>query len=49
MLATNRNIISIALQLGYDSPSAFTAMFKRAIGITPTEYFKDSNPTYPSS
>lgn len=46
LLATNQNVTDIALQLGYESPSAFSAMFKRAIGVTPTEYFRDLFP-YP--
>ncbi|MBF8176737.1 MAG: helix-turn-helix transcriptional regulator [Burkholderiaceae bacterium] len=44
MLATNQNVTDIALQLGYESPSAFSAMFKRAIGLTPTEYFRELFP-----
>lgn len=47
MLATNQNVTSIALQLGYESPSAFSAMFKRAIGVTPTEYFRESPVFFP--
>lgn len=48
MLATNQNVTDIALQLGYESPSAFSAMFKRAVGVTPTEYFRESPPFPPS-
>ena len=29
----------VAQDLGYDSPSAFTAMFRRALGETPSRYF----------
>jgi len=25
--------------MGYDSPSAFIAMFRRALGVSPTRYF----------
>jgi AraC-like DNA-binding protein len=25
---------------GYDSPSAFTAMFRKVLGVAPTEYFR---------
>ncbi|MCY1219289.1 HTH-type transcriptional regulator NimR [compost metagenome] len=42
LLAEGRPVIDIALQLGYESPSAFTAMFRRALGMTPTEYFRDT-------
>lgn len=37
-LALNKPILSIALDLGYDSPSAFSAMFKREMAMTPSEY-----------
>jgi AraC-like DNA-binding protein len=38
MLAAGRPITQIALDLGYDSSSAFTAMFKRALGAPPSQY-----------
>ncbi|TCL06999.1 AraC family transcriptional regulator [Sodalis ligni] len=38
-LARGESIISVALGLGYDSPSAFGAMFKRTLGATPAAYF----------
>jgi AraC-like DNA-binding protein/quercetin dioxygenase-like cupin family protein len=41
-LAEGQPITSIALDLGYDSPSAFAAMFKRALGAPPSRYF-DTN------
>lgn len=34
---TNLSILSIAQQVGYDSPSRFAAMFKRERGVTPRE------------
>lgn len=34
-------ILTIALELGYESSSAFTYMFKREMGLTPTEYLKN--------
>ncbi|TCM70812.1 AraC-like DNA-binding protein [Acinetobacter calcoaceticus] len=37
-LALNKPILSIALDLGYESPSAFSAMFKRETTMTPSEY-----------
>ncbi|MGO4332431.1 helix-turn-helix domain-containing protein [Cupriavidus sp. 2TAF22] len=42
LLAQGRHVTDIALQLGYESPSAFSAMFRRALGMTPTEYFRDA-------
>lgn len=37
-LATEEPITSIALDLGYDSPAGFSAMFKRALGVSPSAY-----------
>jgi len=39
MLGAGEPITRIALDLGYESPSAFTAMFKRALGAPPSHYF----------
>lgn len=39
MLATQTPVTSVALELGYDNVSAFIAMFKRAMGTTPSRYF----------
>lgn len=39
-LARGQSVLTVALDLGYDSPSAFTAMFRRALGVTPSEYFE---------
>jgi AraC-like DNA-binding protein len=33
-------ITSVAIDLGYDNPAAFTAMFKRALGASPRAYLK---------
>jgi AraC-like DNA-binding protein len=41
-LAQGQSVTTIALDLGYDSPSAFTFMFRRALGRTPSAYFLDS-------
>jgi AraC-like DNA-binding protein len=38
-LALKEPVTTLALELGYDSPSAFIAMFKRAFGMTPSRYF----------
>ncbi len=37
-IAEGRPILAVALDLGYDSPSAFSAMFKREFGQPPTHY-----------
>lgn len=39
MLAKGQKILDIALDLGYGSPSAFTAMFKKQLGIVPSAFF----------
>ncbi|SPE43606.1 AraC-type DNA-binding domain-containing protein [Candidatus Sulfopaludibacter sp. SbA3] len=39
-LAAGESVNAIALELGYNSPSAFIAMFKRELGQTPTRYFE---------
>src|SRR3546814_7090510 len=39
MLAAGEPVTTVALDLGYDSPSAFIAMFRRALGTSPTRYF----------
>lgn len=33
-------VTTVALELGYDTPSAFSVMFKRVIGKTPSEYIE---------
>lgn len=40
-LAAGEAVTTVALDLGYDSPSAFTAMFRRTLGVTPSRYFAD--------
>ena len=35
-LASGASILEVALEHGYQSPSAFTAMFKRTLGYTPS-------------
>jgi AraC-like DNA-binding protein len=37
-LAAGEPVTTIALDLGYDSPSAFATMFKRCLGIPPSHY-----------
>ncbi|WP_338019085.1 helix-turn-helix transcriptional regulator [Azospirillum doebereinerae] len=38
MLTTGTPVTTVALNLGYDSPSAFTAMFRRHFGVTPSRF-----------
>ena len=40
LLAAGTKIVDVALALGYDSPSAFSAMFKRQFGSVPSAYFR---------
>ena len=40
-LGMNEPVTTVALELGYDSPSAFISMFKKALGKTPGQYFAD--------
>jgi AraC-like DNA-binding protein len=37
-LAAGASVLEVALEHGYDSPSAFTAMFRRTLGVAPTAY-----------
>ena len=39
-LAAGASVLTVALEHGYDSPSAFTAMFRRTLGVSPTVYLK---------
>ncbi|MNV24964.1 HTH-type transcriptional repressor of iron proteins A [compost metagenome] len=39
-LAIGEKVIDVALALGYESPSAFTTMFKRRFGLTPSQFFR---------
>lgn len=39
-LAAGAPVTAVALDLGYASPSAFTAMFRRALGRRPSDYFR---------
>ena len=38
-LAGRQPVTEVALELGYETPSAFIAMFRRALGVTPGQYF----------
>lgn len=41
LLAEGRKITAVALDLGYDNPSAFGEAFRRAFGTTPGRYFRN--------
>lgn len=41
-LAAGASILDVSLEHGYLSPSAFSAMFRRALGVSPTEYLAQS-------
>ena len=45
-LAGGDKVTSVALDLGYDSPSAFIAMFRRQLGVTPSRYFAVESAAY---
>ena len=40
-LAAGEPVTKVALDCGYASPSAFGAMFRRALGVAPSAYFSD--------
>ena len=41
-LAEGQAVTTVAFDLGYDSPSAFIAMFRRQLGAPPGRYLRDS-------
>ena len=38
-LAAGESVLRVALNMGYESHSAFSAMFRRIMGVTPSDYF----------
>ncbi|RKF30561.1 AraC family transcriptional regulator [Paraburkholderia fungorum] len=38
LLASGTSVTTVALELGYDSPAAFSTMFKKALGVSPRLY-----------
>jgi AraC-like DNA-binding protein len=44
LLAKGAAVTSVALDLGYDSVSAFIALFKRVLGVTPSVCFHEAEP-----
>ena len=45
MLAESTPVTTVALDLGYDSVSAFIALFRRTFGATPGEYVRNATKT----
>ena len=43
-LAAGQPVTTVALDVGYDSTSAFIAMFRRELGTTPGRYYRGSIP-----
>jgi AraC-like DNA-binding protein len=39
-LASGARIVDVALELGYNSPTAFATMFKRQFGVAPSSFFQ---------
>ncbi|WP_153946458.1 helix-turn-helix transcriptional regulator [Cupriavidus sp. U2] len=39
-LAAGDKVVDVALDMGYDSPSAFATMFRRQFGVPPSAFFK---------
>ena len=39
-LARGESVLEVALALGYASPSAFSAMFKRELGVAPSLFYR---------
>ncbi|MBN9325037.1 MAG: helix-turn-helix domain-containing protein, partial [Delftia acidovorans] len=44
LIAAGSPITHVALDVGYDSLSAFIAMFRRELGVTPARYFAAARP-----
>lgn len=40
LLAEGAKVTHAALESGYSTPSSFTSMFRKSLGMTPTSYFK---------
>ncbi|MBS0848798.1 helix-turn-helix transcriptional regulator [Citrobacter sp. JGM124] len=43
LLAQGQSVIRVALELGYENPGAFSAMFRRTLGVSPSDYFAPNN------
>jgi AraC-like DNA-binding protein len=49
LLASGEKITRVALETGYSTPSAFIAMFRKALGTTPRRYFGAAAPRHGQS
>ncbi|MGH8125974.1 MAG: helix-turn-helix domain-containing protein, partial [Rhodanobacteraceae bacterium] len=49
MFSNTVEVTSVAFDVGYESPSAFTAMFRRAFGEPPSIYLSHSPADEPSA
>ena len=47
-LALGETVTNIALDLGYENPSSFIAMFRRMLGRTPVRYFSEAVSSAPA-
>lgn len=45
MMSEGLSITNIAYEVGYESPSSFTAMFHRVLGVAPSHYARENVPT----
>lgn len=43
LLASGRSVITVAAELGYETTSAFSTVFRRFAGMTPSAYAKLSD------
>lgn len=41
-LASGESVTTVAFDVGYNSPSAFTAMFRKTFGVAPTRYLSNA-------
>jgi AraC-like DNA-binding protein len=46
MLGEGESITNIAYEVGYESPSSFTAMFHRVLGVAPSHYARGNSKTH---
>ena len=44
---TDKPVTEICLDIGFRSLGSFTSRFRDVVGITPTEYRRETNPTHP--
>ncbi|PZU00518.1 MAG: AraC family transcriptional regulator, partial [Chryseobacterium sp.] len=42
LLSSESNVAGIAYDLGFESPSYFTRLFKKVVGVTPVQYKKEA-------